>query len=126
MLGASQRGEQSAGFDLRQLAGVADEHDLRVLLGGGLEQLQQLAGADHAGFVDHDHGALRQLNPAQVAEEPGERCGGDPGAVLQFAGGYGGEAGAHDGVASFLPGLAGGAQRSGLARAGGTDDDVHP
>jgi hypothetical protein len=36
---------------------VADQHGLGAGLGGGHEQLAQIVGADHAGFIDHDHRA---------------------------------------------------------------------
>ena len=32
---------------------VADQHGLGAGLGGGHEQLAQIVGADHAGFIDH-------------------------------------------------------------------------
>ena len=54
---AAELGEHAAaGLDRRQLVGVTDQHRLGPGGGRGGEQLAQIVGADHAGFVDHHHG----------------------------------------------------------------------
>ncbi len=53
-------GERAAGFDLGELAVVTDEYDLRVGLGGVVEEPGELAGSDHGGFVDDDDVAIGQ------------------------------------------------------------------
>ena len=45
------------GFDRRELIRIADQDHLGARGRGGLEQLAQLGGADHGGFIDDDHGA---------------------------------------------------------------------
>jgi hypothetical protein len=50
-----QGAEQAAGVDLGELVGVAGEHDLHGLGFGMVEEAGELAGADHAGLVDHEH-----------------------------------------------------------------------
>ena len=49
------RAERRAGFDGLQLLGIADQHDLGAGVGGMGQDALQLAGADHAGLVDHKH-----------------------------------------------------------------------
>ena len=48
-----QPAQQAAGVDRGQLAVVADQHDLRPRLRRVLQQHRELAGADHAGLIDH-------------------------------------------------------------------------
>lgn len=48
---AVERGEHPAGFDLGELLGVADEHDLCARLLGGVEYRGELAGARHPRLV---------------------------------------------------------------------------
>ncbi len=47
-----ERMEGAAGLDLRELAVVADEHELRAGTHGGLGEPCEVAGADHPGLVD--------------------------------------------------------------------------
>jgi hypothetical protein len=56
--------EAAAGVDRRQLPVIADQHDLRLRPLGVLQQAGELAGADHAGLVDHQHRpAVQQRRP---------------------------------------------------------------
>ena len=50
-----QGAEGSAGLDLGELAGIADQHQLGSRLLGHLHQPGQGAGPDHPGLVDHHH-----------------------------------------------------------------------
>ena len=47
-------GEEAAGFDLGELVVVADEDELDLEGLGVVEELGEVAGADHGGFVDHE------------------------------------------------------------------------
>lgn len=51
-----ERAEESACVDFRELSVVADEHDLGRCLVGAVDDVGELAGADHCGFVDDEHG----------------------------------------------------------------------
>ena len=64
--------EAAAGVDRRELPVVADQDHLGLDLLGVLQEAGQLAGADHAGLIDHHHRARVQLLLAavQVAEQP--------------------------------------------------------
>jgi hypothetical protein len=44
--------------------GVADQNGLRSGVRCGSEELAQIVGADHAGFVDDDHGLTVQCQGA--------------------------------------------------------------
>jgi hypothetical protein len=50
-----EAGERATGVDLRKLAGVAHEHDLRSGVLSMVEDALQLAGSDHGSFIDHEH-----------------------------------------------------------------------
>lgn len=50
--------EESAGIDLGELAVVVDGDDLGVGSVGLSNEAGELAGADHGGFVDDEHGAV--------------------------------------------------------------------
>jgi hypothetical protein len=56
-----QGAEAAAGVDRRQLPVIADQHHLGPGLVGVLEQAGQFAAAQHAGLIDHQHGAGVQL-----------------------------------------------------------------
>ena len=105
---------------------VADEHELGA---GGLDvvdELGELAGADHPGLVDDEDGSRGEELAWTVAEvgEQGVDAGGvDPGAVAQLERGAAGERRADHLVAFGLPCLARGVERVGLAGAGLADDD---
>ena len=93
-----------------------------------LEQAGELAAADHAGLIDHQHRAGVQLLLAavQVAEEP--VAGGhvlEP-LALQAHGGDAGRGRGQEPVAVQLPGMAGDAEGEGLARPGPPDDHGDP
>ncbi len=64
------RAERRARFDGLQLLGIADQHDLGAGLCRMGQDAFQLAGADHAGLVDHQHIAGREqvaaLSPAML------------------------------------------------------------
>ena len=81
--------EGAAGVDLRELAGITDEHDLGPCRFGTAEQPGQLAGADHGCLIDHDDGPAvdpGRVGAVQTAEEPVDGFGGDAGVVLELPG----------------------------------------
>ena len=67
--------EGAAGVDLRQLAVVADQHQLRVGLLGGLREQAEVAGPDHAGLVDTSTPSRGRLRPCSRLALRG--CDGD-------------------------------------------------
>ena len=110
--------ETAAGVDRGQLPVIANQHHLGLGLLGVLEQAGQLAAADHAGLIHHQHRAGVQLLPAsvQVAQQP--VAGGhllEP-LPLQAHGRDPGRGRRQQPVAVQLPGMAGDAQGEGLAR----------
>ena len=121
-----QGAERAAGFDLGQLAVIADQHQLAVRSFDVLEQLGQLPGRDHAGLVDDEHAPVRE-RPAvvDVVQQRGGAGRFDPGPRSQLAGGAAGDSHAEHRMAGLLPRLAGRREREGLARPGlaGHDDD---
>ena len=76
---AGEAGEQAAGVDLGELAGVADEHDLGAGPVGGVEERGEGAGAGHAGLVDDQHGAVVEswLAVVEVDAQPSQGRRGD-------------------------------------------------
>jgi hypothetical protein len=64
--------EAAAGVDRRQLPVLADQDHLGLRLLGVLEEAGQLAAAQHAGLIDHQHRAGVQplCTSVQVAQEP--------------------------------------------------------
>jgi hypothetical protein len=92
--------EGAAGLDLGKLTGVADADELAVGRGGVLGEPLVLAGADHAGLVDQEHGTGREgLASLEVGEQAGGVEGADAGLLLERAGGEVGGRGAEDLVA---------------------------
>ncbi len=67
--------EGAAGVDLGELTSVADQHELGPGLVGGVDEAGEVAGADHGGFVDDEHGSLVEEGPAGV-EDAGEAVDG--------------------------------------------------
>jgi hypothetical protein len=67
-----QSPEAAAGVDRRQLPVIADQHHLGLGLVGVLQEPGELAAADHAGLIDHQHRAGVQLlmTVVQVEQEP--------------------------------------------------------
>jgi hypothetical protein len=88
-----QATEGAAGVDLRQLGGVADQHDLGAAAVGVVQDLGEEAGADHARLVDDQHRVAAQpwrLGILQVQQQPADGAALDAGAVGQFFGRLGG------------------------------------
>ena len=77
-----------------ELARVADEHDLRVGLSGVVEETEDLAGTDHGGFVDNDHGVRGEASAfrsVEVDEESIDGAGRNVGVGLELTRRFGGE-----------------------------------
>jgi len=64
--------EAAAGVDGGQLPVIADQHDLGLGLLGVIQETGQLAAAEHAGLVHHQHRPLIELLVAavEVGQEP--------------------------------------------------------
>ena len=64
--------EAAAGVDGGQLPVIADQHYLHAGLLGVVQEAGELAGAEHAGLVHHQHHPAVQLFPAlvEVGQEP--------------------------------------------------------
>ena len=124
-----QPAEHPADVDLGQLVVVADQDELCAAPLGVVEEAGELAGAHHAGLVDDEDAAVREATCRAGAVEGGQqRVDGvavDPGAGVQLGGGAGGERAADHADAAGLPGVAGGVEREGLARASLADHDLH-
>ena len=123
---ASEASEGTAGVDGGELVVVADEDDFGAAGGGVVEESGEGAGADHRGFVDHQHVGGLQLGAAgvvELVEEAVDRLGGDPGSLFELGGGAGRERAAGHVVAGAFPGIAGGGERVGLAGSCRADDD---
>ena len=60
-IGAQLGEHAAAGLDRRQLMGIADQDRLGPGAGGGGEELAQVVGADHRGFIDHDQRVRAEL-----------------------------------------------------------------
>ena len=122
-----EAGEGAAGVDLRELVVVTDEHDLAAGMLGVVEELGELAGTDHGGFVDDHHRAaveLEVVGVVEMAEEPVEGHRGDGGAMFEFCGGAGSQRAADHAIAGGFPRFACRAEHVGLAGPRGAFDDV--
>ena len=117
--------EGAAGFELGQLAVIADEHQLAADRRGRVDQLRELPGRDHAGLVDDEHAPLGQRPVVEVTEQRGDARAPDPGVVLELARGAPGDRDPEHRVAGGLPRLACGAERERLARPGLADHHAH-
>ena len=121
-----ERPEQSAGFDLGELAVVPDGDHLGAGPVGVGEERGEVPGADHRGLVDHDRGLVVEPGPAGAERglERGDRLGWDARAALEFLRRPGGQCRADDPVAGGLVGVADGVERERLARPGPPNDHV--
>jgi hypothetical protein len=113
----AQSAEAAAGVDRRQLPVVTDQDDLGLGLLSALEEAGQLAAADHAGLIHHQHGPAVEglLAAVQVGEQP--VAGGhvlEP-LALQAHGRDPRRRRSQEPVAVQLPGMAGDPQGEGLA-----------
>jgi hypothetical protein len=113
-----QGAEAPAGVDRRQLPVIADQDHLGLGLVGVLEQPGELAAAQHAGLIHHQHcpaaeGLMAVVEVAQQAIAGGHVL--EP-LTLQAQGGDPGRGGGQEPVAVQLPGMAGNAEGEGLAR----------
>jgi len=126
---ATELGEHApAGLHGSQLMRVADQHGLGAGLGGGREQLAQIVGADHAGFVDHDHRA--PIEPQRFVTQRFERLGdGVPDIAGALArrdiNGFSGWRHHDHGAPGPVRGGDQGAHRGGLARPGRRGERAH-
>lgn len=115
-----------------ELAGVADEHESPLLRHGESNELVEGAGAAHAGLVDDDRRAGRQLVAvvglpcAPLVEQLGDGVGGHAGLVAQHLGGLGGGRHAEEGPPLAAKVLDGAAEGRRLARAGRADHENEP
>ena len=64
--------EAAAGVDRGQLPVIADQHHLALGLVGVLEKAGELARADHASLIDHQHRPVAEgfMATVQVAQQP--------------------------------------------------------
>jgi hypothetical protein len=110
--------EAAAGVDRGQLPVVADQDHLALRLVGVLEQAGQLAAAQHAGLIHHQHGPAVEvlLAAVKVSEQP--VAGGyvlEP-LALEAHGGDPGRGRSQEPIAVQLPGMPGDPEGEGLAR----------
>jgi hypothetical protein len=120
--------ERAAGFELGQLAVIANEHQFAADRRGGVDQLRELPGRDHARFVGDEDAPVRQRAGSaivEVSEECGDARAADPGVVLELTRGPPGDRDPEHRVAGRLPCLAGCGERERLAGPGLADHDAH-
>jgi hypothetical protein len=112
--------EQFPGLDGRQLLGVADEYQLGFGAGAGVDQVGELAGAHHRGFIhQHDRASVQRLVPGvEVEEEVVDGAAGDARSRLQAAGGSGREGTSQYPGAARLPCGPGGVEANVLPEPG--------
>jgi hypothetical protein len=133
-----QAAEAAAGLDGGQLPVVADQHHLCPRLLGVVEDTGELAGAEHAGLIHHQHRPVIQQPPilattpstrvaflGQLGQQPVDGTGLLEPLGVQADGGDPGRRGAEDLVAVQLPGVPGHAEGEGLAGAGPPDHHLH-
>ena len=121
-----ERAERPAGPDRRELAVVADEHELDVEPTDPLDQLGELAGGQHAGLVDDEHRAARQRRERMALErlEQGRDARArDAGALLELTRRAARHRGAVDPAAARRPRLVRRAERERLARPRRPEDE---
>ena len=119
----AEGGEEAAGADGRELAGVADQDRLPAGLLDQLEQRREDARLRHAGLVDDQHAAARQTALALgVEEEPVHGRAADAGRGCELVGGAAARRGAEDGDAGLAVGRAEHAKCGRLSGAGDADD----
>ena len=120
------RAERRARFDGLQLLRIADQHDLGAGLGSMGQHALQLARADHARLVDHQHIAGREqvaaLFPAMLHAGDGARR--DARSAFEVFRRNAGQRHAPDLVARRFPGLPRHAQHRALSRSGMADHDA--
>ncbi len=87
--GGDRVGESSAGLDFGELVMVANENHLRARLPGGGDDVVEVDGPAHPGFVDDDDGVGGEWMVAAVMVEAGNGERRDAGAGFEFAGGTG-------------------------------------
>ena len=98
-------GEGPSGVDFGELAGVADEDELGVGSVGFVDEAGELAGADHSGFVDDEHGSPVELEVpgGELVERAVDGLGVDACTGTEFGCGSGGQGGAdHSVVVAFV------------------------
>jgi hypothetical protein len=120
--------EAATGVDRSQLPVITDQDHLGLALLGVLQEPGQLAAADHAGLIHHQHRPAVEglLAVVEVGEQP--VAGGhvlEP-LALQADGRDPGRGRGQEPVAVQLPGMAGDAQGEGLARPGSPHDQGDP
>jgi hypothetical protein len=123
-----QGAEAAAGGDRGQLPVIADQDDLGLGLVGMVEQARELAAAEHARLINHQHrpGVQLLLAVVQLGQQP--VAGGhllEP-LALQAHGGDPGGCRGQEPVAVQLPGMAGHAEGEGLAGPGPPHDHRNP
>ena len=120
--------EEPAGVDRVQLFRVADEHDLRVGVVGGVEEHGELAGAGHGCFIDDEDGPCVEGQVAflQLEDAQRDRVRRDAGLGLELRGGGRGERSTDHGVAGATPGVGGGVETERLSGPGRGDEDIDP
>ena len=78
-VGAELGEHATAGLDRRQLMSITDKDRLRPRLRGRGQELAQIVGADHAGFINYHQGVLVELQPPATQRV---QCFGDGHAVV--------------------------------------------
>ncbi len=83
--GRDRVGESATGLDFGELVVVADQDHLGTRVPSGGDDVVEVDGATHPGFVDDDDGVAGEWMMATVMVEAGNRERRDAGAGLEFA-----------------------------------------
>ena len=121
-----EAGQGTAGLDLGQLAGIANEDELRPGVVGGGQESGQCPRPHHARLVDDDHvgGPEAERSGADAGEHAGQGVRRDARPLRQRPGGAGRERRAEDARAGTFPGQPGRGEGEGLAGPGLAHHDI--
>ena len=128
--GVAQFGEHAASADGCELVRVADEDESPSMSLDVVDEAMEVGGVQHPGFVDDEGGAGREsggdrvgTRVVEVVDQLGDGVGFEVGFPVEDLGASGGRGDAEDRSTAILEVEHGGVEHSGLAGAGGPDDD---
>ena len=114
----AQGAHRCARLDRLELEGIADHHQLGLVTGRQGDQLGELAVAEHARLVDHEHAAIGKALDLELVERGRHRRRGDVRSLLEELGGASGQGAADHLHPGGIEGFAADLERVGLADPG--------
>ena len=121
----AQGAHRCARLDGLELEGIADHHQLGLVPRRQRDQLGELAVAEHARLVDHEHAAVGQALDLELVERRRHGGRGDVRALLEELGGASGQGAADHLDAGGIEGFTADLERVGLAHPGVALDHQH-